>query len=385
MSDVLAWGALAWFAAALVLLAASFLVALAFPGRGAAPGVAAAPPLTAIVPIKELDPEFDAAQASLFEQDYPELQIVIASADADSAALRAAKAIMARHPRVAARVVVSQSSRAASPKLNNLWAPIEGAGSDLVLTKDSNTKLGPGDLRAFAADLAKPGVGLVSAIPILTAPGSPAAWAEASLINGCYARMLMLAHALGLGFGVGKIMLFRKSDLDRAGGLASVAWALGEDNALTAAMAGLGLKTRLSDRLVRQSAGERRWREVWNRLLRWKLIWRVQAPLVFVGSLFCSATMTAAAGALAAPLMDLSPWPVAAATLLVWWAAEAILCAIKGWPTSARSPLAFVERELIDLAVWLRALTTSQVAWAGAQCRSAPPSGSRLAAELGGS
>jgi ceramide glucosyltransferase len=385
MSGFLAWGALAWFAVALALLAASFVAALVFPdSRDIAEG--AAPPLTAIVPIKELDPEFDAAQASLFEQDYPGLEIVIASADAESAALTAAKAVMARHRGVAARVVVSQSSRAASPKLNNLWAPIEEARSDLILTKDSNTRLSKGDLRAFVSAFSRPRVGLVSAIPILVAPGSAAAWAEASLINGCYARMLMLARALGMGFGTGKVMLFRRSDLERAGGLAGVAWALGEDCALTQAMSGLGLKTHLVDRLVRQSAGERRWREVWNRLLRWKLIWRVQAPLVFVGSLLCSATTASAAGALAAPLMGVSPWLAALATLLVWWAVEAVLCAIKGWPLSARSPVAFVERELIDLLVWLRALTTSQVAWAGAQCRSAPSNGSsRLAAEWGGS
>ena len=78
----------------------------------------------------------------------------------------------------------------------------------------------------------------ISAITVLVRPRSPAAWTEASIMNGHYARILMLGRAIGLGFGLGKIMLFRRSDLERAGGLHSIAWALGEDCALAEAMSG---------------------------------------------------------------------------------------------------------------------------------------------------
>ena len=60
------------------------------------------------------------------------------------------------------------------------------------------------------------------------------------------------------------------------------------------------------------------------------------------------------------------------------------MCAIKGWPLSLRSPLAFLTREVLDLLVWARALTTSEVAWAGAQCRSSKSGRAHGLAPVGG-
>ncbi len=369
MTALIAWTALVWWSGALALLAVSVAATLGFPWSWrAVSGKPSTPPLTAIVPVKALDAEFDAAQASLFEQAYPALEILIASAEESSHALDAAKAVQARYGRADSRVVISPGRNAASPKLNTLWTAIHQARHDLVLTKDSNVRLAPGDIAAFVGHL-RPGVGLVSAMTILVAPKSAAAWVEASIINGAYARMLMLARALGMGFGLGKIMLFRRSDLERAGGLGGVAWALGEDSALTAAMSGLGLRTVLADRVTLQYAGARSWSTLWNRLLRWKLIWRVQRPAVFVTSLYNSALLAALAGALAAPLMGAAPVLVAGGTLLAWCGAEALVCAIKGWPLSMLTPAAFLGREVMDLLVWLRALTTSEVAWAGGRYR----------------
>jgi ceramide glucosyltransferase len=286
--------------------------------------------------------------------------------------------VLARFSDRPSRVIVSATDKAASPKLDNLWTSIEQARHDLIFTKDSNVRLSPGDLEGFVRSMG-PGVGLVSAMTVLVEPRSPAAWVEASMVNGNFARLLFLGRALGLGFGLGKIMLFRRSDLERAGGLPSIAWALGEDSALSAAVIGQGLRTVLSDRLTYQEAGDRSWRDLWNRLLRFKLIWRTQLPAAFVGSLVNSALLAAGAAALAAPLLGVSPWVLSAATLGGWFALESLMCAIKEWPLSLRSPFAFLAREVLDLLVWGRALTTSEVVWAGTPYRSA---GSRQARGL---
>jgi ceramide glucosyltransferase len=366
----LAYVAMVWWGIALLLLAASTLASLAFPWSWRREtGEGAPSPITAIVPVHQLDSGFELAQASLFEQAYPNTEVLIGSAEETSAALDMARVIHQRNRQVDARVVTSAVQFAASPKLNTLWIPIQEARHDLIFTKDSNIVLAPGDIESFVRHM-RPGVGLVSALTILMGPRSPAAWVETSIINGHYARMLMLARALGMGFGLGKVMLFRRSDLDRAGGLGQLAWALGEDSALSDALLGLGLRTVLADRLTLQQAGDRSWRDLWNRLLRWKLIWRVQRPSLFVTSLFDSAFLAAIAGALAAPLMGLAPGAVAVATLLTWCAVECLLCSLKGWPLSIGSPFAFLVREALDLLVWLRALTTSEVVWAGTVCRS---------------
>jgi ceramide glucosyltransferase len=143
---------------------------------------------------------------------------------------------------------------------------------------------------------------------------------------------------------------------------------------MTAAVAHLGLKTVLADRVTEQPLGRRSWSEVWNRQLRWRLIWRFQAPAVFAGSLLTSAMPAAIAAALAAPLLGFAPAILAGLTLAAWLGAEVALSLARGWPVSFWSPLAFLGREILEMLVWLRALTTSEVKWAGVVYRLGKPS-----------
>jgi ceramide glucosyltransferase len=355
-----------WWVSSIAIVMLSFLAALVYPLHGRSdPGRADYPPLTAIIPIKSLHTGFEQSQRSLFVQRYRGLEIVVAAAEPTSPAVAAAIQIAAAFPAVASHSHHSTCSSCVSPKLNNIWQPIEEARTDLVLIKDSNITMEPDSLSELVRCL-EPDTGLVSAIWIATNPQSFAAWIEASIINCYHARVLMLADAAGLGFGLGKIMLFRRSDLVRAGGLECLAWSLGEDMALARAMGRLGLRTVLAHRLGRQTLGSRRLSEVWQRQLRWMVIWRVQLPVVFLGSILGSALPTAAAGAIAAPLLGLSPVGVAAITLFAWFCLELLLCIARRWPVSVWSPLAFLGRELLMLALWVRSCTTNKVLWGGA-------------------
>jgi ceramide glucosyltransferase len=358
-----------WWVSSAAILLLSFLAALSHPLRKSRAALGKdMPSLTAIVPVKFLHAGFEEAQRSLFAQAHEGLEIVIVAAESASPAIAAVQRIRAEYPGVASRLLQSDCNRAVSPKLNNIWPAICEARNDIILTKDSNIRLEPGEIADLVRHLG-PTTGLVSTISIATQPDSFAAWIEASIINCYHARVLMLADAAGLGFGLGKIMLFRRSDLARAGGFGSLAWALGEDMALSGAMHGLGLRTILADCVSDQMLGARRFSDFWQRQLRWMVIWRVQLPAVFFADLLGSAVPTALAGALAANAFRLPPATVAAGTLIVWFCAESLLCAAKGWPISLWSPLAFIGREILTPMLWIRAWTTSDVAWAGAMYR----------------
>jgi ceramide glucosyltransferase len=365
---ILSMAAAMWWTSSVAVLLLSFAASLAHSPRRRKPGGDECPLLTAIVPVKALHADFEGAQRSLFLEDYPGLEIIIAAREDDTPALRLVERIRQDFPRVASRLVRSRCDSAASPKLNTLWPAIGSAGTDLILTKDSNLHLDPGELADIVGCLG-PDTGLVSTISIATNPGSFAAWIEASIINCYHARVLMLADAAGLGFGLGKVMLFRKSDLARAGGFDCLAWALGEDMALARAVTSLGLRTVMAPRVSRQPLGARKFREFWERQLRWMVVWRVQLPAAFLGDILGSAFPTAAAGAMAAGLFGLTPGPVAILTISAWFILEAALCAAKGWPLSLWSPLAFVARELVTPVLWLRACSTRDVSWAGAVYR----------------
>jgi len=357
-----------WWTSSVAVLLLSFAASLFHPLRSRRKNDNDCAPVTAIVPVKTLHPEFAEAQRSLFAQAYPGLEVIISAAESDSPAIRAARTIQAEFPQITSRFVRSHCELAASPKLNTLWPAICDARSDIILTKDSNLCLEPGELSGLVCHLGSD-TGLVSTISIATEPASFPAWIEASIINCYHARVLMLADAAGLGFGLGKIMLFRRSDLMRAGGLDRLAWALGEDMALAQMMTSVGLRTVLADRVSRQPLGTRSFSDFWQRQLRWMIVWRVQLPAAFFGDIMGSAFPTAVAGALAAKSFGFGPAAVGAGTFAIWFALESCLCAARGWPLSPWSLPAFLAREILTPVLWLRALTTRNVVWAGAPCR----------------
>src|SRR5437763_17058214 len=106
-------------------------------------------------------------------------------------------------------------------------------------------------------------------------------------------------------------------------------------------------------------------------------IWRVQLPAAFLAEFFGSAIPTGIAGAVAAPLIGLSPAAALAGSVVAWFGIEFILCVVKGWPISFSSPFAFLAREFLTLALWLCACMTREVSWAGTKYRvrrrEAPP------------
>jgi ceramide glucosyltransferase len=320
------------------------------------------PPVSAIIPIKLLDPGFETAQASLFAQDYLAFEVLVGAAEQASPALDAARKIAAAHPKIACRFLHSAGVVAVSPKLNTLTAPLEAARHDFVFTKDSNITLNPGTMAAFVQNFT-PGVGLVCGVPVAVRPENFGGRVEAYLING-HARLLLTASVLGLGFGVGKTMLFRKSDLFRAGGIEALSASLAEDTAMSMELARLGLKTVFCHRTLDQETGARSFAEIFERQLRWSVIRRKNERFTFPLEPLSSPLPAALAGALAAPLLACPAWLGFSATLALWFCAETLFAFAKGWEVSAWSPLAFLGREILALTAWLRAFTTYDVVWA---------------------
>ena len=107
------------------------------------------PPVTAVMPIKLEHSGFDKAQTSVFDQDYPEYEVLFSAAEADSPALETALALKVDYPQVPTRILRSQSDFAVSPKLNTLDAPLSASAHDFVLVKDSNIVMEHDTLATF--------------------------------------------------------------------------------------------------------------------------------------------------------------------------------------------------------------------------------------------
>ncbi|WBJ99687.1 glycosyltransferase [Methylocystis parvus] len=362
--DVLTWAAAAYWAAAIALLIIS-VVATVLQPRIAEKRARRRdqPPVSIVLPVKLLDADFERTQESVFAQHYPRFDVTASAVDTDSPAARKMRELFARHPETPSRLLASTAHFAASPKVDNLYAPFMQAENDVILMKDANVLLEPDALAEHLRQL-NDDVGLVCAIPYCAGLDNFAAHVEAAIINGPHARILFLASCLGQGHGIGKIMLFRRSDFLRAGGFDAISHTVGEDNALAKAMRRIGQRPVFSHRAVRQELGARRFLDVYQRQLRWFVIRRNDELLSFVAEPICQAFPALVAGALAAPLIGMAPVSGFAATFGFWFTLETLLSMAKGWQLSYAAPAVFVIREAMMLAVWVNAWMTDRVVWA---------------------
>lgn len=357
-----ALGAL-WWIGGMTIFVASLFGALLQPRIQRARATSRETPLVSLLlPVKLVNPGFDRAQASVFAQDYPEYEVIVGAIEAESPALSIMRRLTAVCS-VPARILRSAGVGAVSPKLDTLSVPLAAAAHDVVVTKDSNISFSPDTLRVMLRSLA-PGVGLVCAVPVAVRAETLAGAIEAVLINRD-ARLLLTASALGKGFGVGKVMLFRRSDLDRAGGIAAMRYTIAEDSAIAKGLADVGLRTVFAENTVDQEIGERRLAGVYARQARWAVIRRAEEPVTFALEPLACPLPAAVAGALAMPLVGLAGWLGFVATLVGWYLIEVAVTAMKRWEVRPWTPVAFIGRDGVLLAAWAAAWTTREVTWAG--------------------
>jgi ceramide glucosyltransferase len=358
--------AAAWWLVVMMLLLASAMLAMAQPRMARARAHASmTPPVSILIPLRDDTDGLAQATASIFAQRYPAFDVTFSSSG-ESPALERVRTVARHDSRGRSwRTVRTLPLEGVNPKVANLAEPIRTALHDHILIKDANTALDPDQLQRMAASLV-PGVGLVAAVPIARDPETFAAEIECAIINTYGARLLLAASALGLGFGIGAAMLTRRGDLLRADGLATMARSLADDQALAKALSATGLRTVIAEGTVSQRGGRRPFRRVWQRHLRWALCRRTEAPAVFAVEPLTGGMAAALAAALAAPLIGVERAGAVLITLLVWVATGIVLAALKGWPLSPRSAAAMLAQEALSPALWLAALLSRQIGWAGA-------------------
>ncbi|MCB1524947.1 MAG: glycosyltransferase [Rhodoblastus sp.] len=321
------------------------------------------PPISFVLPIKDWAPGFRPSQSSVFELDYPKFDVTATAAEAESRAVSAMRSIIEAYPDHDGKIVRSTASFAASPKVNNIFQAIEDAEYDLIATKDSNIELPPQTARAAIAAMTE-GVGLVTAITEAKGAKNPAAMIEASLMNQSHARILHAAAAIGLGFGLGKLMIFKRSDLHRAGGFDAIAHTVGEDSATAHALAAIGLRTVIIGAPIYQMLGVRRFSDVYNRQMRWAVIRRQNELPGFLLEPLGLSVFVALAAAFAAPLLGWSSLAALSGVLLFWFVCETALAFARGWDVSVSAPAVMIARDAMMASVWLRAWFTKRVVWA---------------------
>jgi ceramide glucosyltransferase len=213
----------------------------------------------------------------------------------------------------------------------------------------------------------KPDTGLVCSPPVGCRAAGFWAGLECAFLNTYQVRAQYVADALGLGFAQGKTMLWRRADLERAGGIGALGAEIAEDAAATKIVRAAGLRVRLTAPPFHQPLGRRRLTEVWRRQTRWARLRRSSFPLYFVPEVVGGAVFPLIAAGYAACAADLAVFATVAPLALVWYGAEIALAKVAQWPLPRIYALAALLRDLLLPILWFDAWIGTDFVWRGHQ------------------
>jgi ceramide glucosyltransferase len=326
-----------------------------------------APGVSVVRPICGIENHGEETLRSAFRLDYPRYEIIFCAASANDAAVPLVRRLMASHPHVPARLLIGNETISDNPKLNNVCKGWRAAQYDWIVMADSNVLM-PRDyiqrlLATWRAD-----TGLVASPPIGSRPDGFWAELECAFLNTYQARWQYTSDSIGLGFAQGKSMLYRKRLIENAGGIAALAAEPAEDAATTKIVRDAGLRVRLVDAPFEQPLGQRRAGDVWARQVRWARLRQASFRRYYALEIFGSAGVPLIAAAYVAVAAGL-PLASVVAVAATWYGAEAALAYAAGWQLSARSPLAWMLRDLLLLWLWVDGWFGTAVVWRGHHIR----------------
>ncbi len=368
--DEIAWGCVAFVGVATLLHFTSALLAIMRARRSrddaafAAAPASSLPPISLLRPVRGLDPLDELTLRSSFTLAYQHYELILCCEDADDPVVPVIRRLMAEHAHVDAKLLIGRDTLTSNPKLNNLIKGWRAARHAWVVMADSNVLMPADYLQRLLAGW-RGDTGLLCAPPIGCMPEGFWAEVECAFLNTYQARWQYAADSVGLGFAQGKTMLWRRADLERAGGIRALGAEIAEDAAATKVVRRAGKRVRLVDRAFGQPLGVRSAGQIWSRQVRWAKLRRATFPLYFLPELLSGIAAPLVAAAYAAEVFDVSSLGAAAGLAAAWYACEAVLARAAGWHLSLLSPLAWLARDVMLPLLWVQAWLGNSFSWRG--------------------
>jgi ceramide glucosyltransferase len=315
-------------------------------------------------PLAGAEDELAANLRSFASLDHPDYELVFGVSSPHDPAVPVARAFMAANPQLPSRLVVTDPGAALNPKVAQLVRLAEEARGEILVVSDANVRVPRTYLRDLLAELAEPGVGLVTSVIV----GSGERTLGAALEN-----LQLLAHVApgvvagatisGRPISIGKSMAMRNADLARVGGFAAVGGVLAEDHVLAQRFDRAGFGVRLSLAPVENRNVDCTVRRSLERHTRWGRMRRFLAPVGFTFEPLLSPIITASFVCLAFPSRP------AAVALFVGLGLQVVGAAWFALLLRGRIPLWLppleVARAYVLFGTWIGALASRRVSWRG--------------------
>jgi ceramide glucosyltransferase len=326
------------------------------------------PPVSLVRPVCGIDNHAADTLSSAFKLDYPHYEILFCVASAADPIVPLVRSLIATHPDAGARLLIGDERLSNNPKLNNVLKGWRAAQHEWIVLADANVLMPPDYLLSLFARW-RADTGLVASPPIGSRPCGIWAEVECAFLNTYQARWQYVADTFGFGFAQGKTMLWRRADLERAGGIETLAKEVAEDAAATKIVRAAGRKVRLAEQPFPQPLGRRSASEVWNRQLRWARLRRASFFAYFLPEALSGGLLPIVLMAAIAPSFGLPPVLSALLLAVLWYGGEMLLASIASWHLSLRYPLCCLLRDLLLPLLFVKALSGDAFAWRGNEMR----------------
>ncbi len=316
------------------------------------------PPISILKPVYGRDPAFMEAIRSHALQDYPDFEILFGAASDEDPAIESIRALQDEFPDRSIRFIHCRTE-APNGKAGVLIDLAAQARYGILLVNDSDIHVPESYLASVAAPLEDPGVGMVTCLYRANAAELPGIW-EALGIATDFVPSTLVAPLAGVKeFGLGSTLVFRRADLEAAGGFAAIASYIADDYQLAKRITLLGRRVHLSKTVVETTLDGSTWGAVWRHQLRWARTIRVSRG-AYAGLPVTFATVWAAAALAAAPPLR----PLA----LVLLAVRLAVAYLAGWSVLRsglilRYGVLIPFRDLWGAAVWAAGLFGNKVRW----------------------
>jgi ceramide glucosyltransferase len=362
------WIALAPTGASLLLylvLMTSFCVVMLRRKRRPRADAHRAPIVTVFKPLAGLDDGLEDNLESFARLDYPAYELLFGVASLHDPAAAVARRFIERHPRHAARLIVTDRDAAINPKVAQLIGLDRHARGDIVVISDSNVRVKPHYLWTLVSELLEPNVGLATTLFVGTGETSIGAALENLQLGVMIVPSIALASLVTRRPPtVGKSMAMWRRDLVRFGGFARVGHVLAEDHMLGRMFLDAGYQVKTAfDAVENRNVGCSARRSL-ERHTRWAQMRRVLYPATFAVEIFGTPLAVATIVALIDPTR-----PTLAAMLVVGFVQTVVaftsLAVLRGnalkW---YYAPLEAV-RTVLVMMCWIRAAASLRIEWRG--------------------
>jgi len=327
------------------------------------------PPVTILKPIHNAEQELGANLESVFQQDYPNFEVIFGVRDTENPAYQVAREVCARHPDVPSRIVISGPPTWPNAKVFSLDKMIADSTRSYFVISDSDVRVAPSFLRNVITPLLDSKVGLITCMY----RGIPAAdfWSslEALGLSVEMSSGVMVADMLeGMRFALGPAMSARRDAIDAIGGIRATADYYSDDFELGNKIWKRGYRVLLSHHVVNNVLTPRPLLRTLGDQLRWMKSTRYSRPAGHVGTGLTYAMPFGLLGLIVAGALGL--WTLGLILFGIAYANRLLQCAVIG-RTVVHDPRAishcwlYPMRDLLGFLTWAGSFTSRKFFWRG--------------------